>query len=276
MTNQVSHRFILSIFPNIGMLDRAFEECGFCVVRGPDLLWGGDIRNFHPPVGVFWGVIGGSPCQDFSSMRRAKPTGYGLKMLGEFVRVVLEARPEWWLLENVSRVPTVTKLKGHSFAQLSHSYVSQRLDINLGWYCDVTRLRHIQFGSLSGRLLNIPRQKVTPGSEPAALANDKRSFPELCRLQGLPEDFDLPGFLMAQKKKAVGNGVPLPMGRALAEAVKEAYSKPAVVQYDFAGSVTPDKICLCGCGRHVTGKAKYYDYSCRKRAQRKRDLARSQ
>src|SRR2546430_12673163 len=37
-----------------------------CVVRGPDLLWGGDIRRFHPPAGKFDGVIGGPPCQLFS------------------------------------------------------------------------------------------------------------------------------------------------------------------------------------------------------------------
>lgn len=49
---------VLSIFPGIDLLGRAFEEEGFCVVRGPDLLWGGDVRAFHPPAGVFGGVIG--------------------------------------------------------------------------------------------------------------------------------------------------------------------------------------------------------------------------
>lgn len=271
MTHQASHRLVLSLFPNIGLLDKAFEEYGFCVVRGPDVLWGGDIRNFHPPSDLFWGVIGGPPCQDFSSMRRAAPTGYGIKMLEEFARCVTEARPEWWLMENVSRVPTVTELPGHIFAQLGHSYTTQRFDINQGWYCDVTRLRHIQFGSRSGRLLHIPRQQVTPNCDGAALASDSRSFADLCRLQGLPEDFDLPGFLVSEKKRAVGNGVPLPMGRVLAQAIAEAYTGSVTVQLDFAGRVTPDRTCLCGCGRRVTGKAKYYDYSCRKRAQRKRD-----
>jgi DNA (cytosine-5)-methyltransferase 1 len=28
---------VLSLFPGIGLLDMAFEEEGFCVVRGPDL-----------------------------------------------------------------------------------------------------------------------------------------------------------------------------------------------------------------------------------------------
>lgn len=266
-------RLILSLFPNIGMLDRAFEETGFCVVRGPDLLWGGDIRKFHPPAGVFWGIIGGPPCQDFSQKRRSKPTGYGVEMLYEFARCVTEARPEWWLMENVSRVPTVTKLPGKVFAELGHIYVTQRFDINQAWYCDVTRLRHIQFGSLSGRLLNVPRRRINPGGHRAVLARDDRPFEEMCRLQGLPEGFDLPGFLANEKKRAVGNGVPREMGMALAQAVVEAYLSPVTVQRDFAGRVTPDKICACGCGRRVTGKARYYDFSCRKRAQRQRDAA---
>lgn len=40
--------------------------------------------------------------------------------------------------------------------------------------------------------------------------------------QGLPDDFDLPPFTMQAKRQAIGNGVPLPMGRAIAKAVKEA------------------------------------------------------
>jgi len=259
---KLSEKLIISIFPGIGLLDMAFEAAGFCVLRGPDLLWGGDIRKFHPPPGHAWGVIGGPPCQDFSSLRRSEPTGYGLEMLAEYTRVVTEADPEWWLMENVSRVPDVT-IPG---------YVTQRLDVNQAWFdCDVTRLRHIQFGSKSGRLLNVTRRQVTGRLDGAALANDNRSFKELCCLQGLSEDFDLPPFLASEKKRAVGNGVPLPMGRALAAAVIDAYSKPVILQCDLAGGVTPARVCACGCGRPVKGKASYYDYSCRKRAQRKRD-----
>ncbi len=255
----MNNNLVLSIFPGIDLLGRAFEETGFCVVRGPDLLFGGDIRRFSPPSGVFWGLIGGPPCQDFSGLRRSKPTGNGLAMLKEYTRVVTAAQPEWFLMENVARVPDI-EIPG---------YTMQRLDINEGWYGVSTRLRHIQFGSLSGRLLNVPRGRVT-ATAPAALASDNRDFREVCRLQGLPDDFNLPGFLATEKIKAVGNGVPLNMGRMLAGAIVDAYNQAAIVQLSLTGEVVKPGVCLCGCGRQVTGKALYYDYSCRKRAERKR------
>jgi len=70
---------VLSLFSGIGLLDQAFEESGFMVVRGPDLLWGDDIRDFHPQPGHFGGIIGGPPCQAFSRLRYlAEYNGYQL------------------------------------------------------------------------------------------------------------------------------------------------------------------------------------------------------
>lgn len=60
---------VLSLFPGIGMLDRGFEEEGYCVVRGPDVLWGGDIRSFHPPARVF------RPTGSTTSHGRCRPSG---------------------------------------------------------------------------------------------------------------------------------------------------------------------------------------------------------
>ncbi len=242
---------VLSLFPGVGLLDKAFESEGFCVVRGPDLIFGGDIRSFRVPAGTFDGVIGGPPCQDFSSLRRDDPTGYGLEMLDEYQRVVSEALPEWWLMENVSQVPDV-KIDGYSW---------QRFDINQGWYSDVRRLRHIQYGSLSGRVLYVERGQMEGKKSACAIASDSRSFSQLCDLQGLPSGFDIPAFTVGAKKRAVGNGVPLVMGRELARACRSA--------------VTPrsQKLCACGCGRPVDGKAKYGSPACRKREQRRRDSA---
>src|SRR5262245_18812589 len=86
---------ILSVFPGLDMLGHAFEAEGFCVVRGPDVILGGDIRRFHPPPGRFDGVIGGDPCQSHSSLAnlvRAK----GLEpkfgdFTAEYARIIEEA-----------------------------------------------------------------------------------------------------------------------------------------------------------------------------------------
>lgn len=105
---------VLSLFPGIGMFDRAFEEEGYCVVRGPDVLWGGDIRAFHPPAGRFDGIIGGPPCQTFSALAHlVRANGNEPKfgnLIPEFERCVVEAQPAWFVMENVraAPVPVVT------------------------------------------------------------------------------------------------------------------------------------------------------------------------
>ena len=100
---------VLSLFPGIGLLDMAFEEEGFCVVRGPDLLWGGDIKIFHPPAGKFDGVIGGPPCQPFSPLvHLVRANGREPKhgnLIPEFERVVYESECAWFLMEEVSQAP---------------------------------------------------------------------------------------------------------------------------------------------------------------------------
>src|SRR5262245_55731526 len=101
---------VLSLFPGIGLLDMAFEEEGFCIVRGPDLLWGGDIHNFHPPAGKFDGVIGGPPCKRWTPLANVVRAVHGEDavapdLIPEFVRVVQEARPIWYVMENVTQAP---------------------------------------------------------------------------------------------------------------------------------------------------------------------------
>lgn len=104
-------QLVLSIFPGIDVLGLGFEREGFTVVRGPDVIWGGDIREFHPPVGVFDSVIGGDPCQSHSTLAnlvRAKGlTPRFPDMTPEFQRVVEEARPAWFLRENVPGAPDI-------------------------------------------------------------------------------------------------------------------------------------------------------------------------
>ena len=255
----VTKNLVLSVFPGIDILGRAFEEEGFCVVRGPDVLWGGDIRAFHPPAGVFEGVIGGPPYQEFSplvNLMKAK----GVKprhpnLIPEFVRVVSEAKPSFFVMENVKPAP-VPKVSGYN----THSFIlcptwlgeEQRRQRRISFgVCDgdAVDLRHwIEYVALElsetenavfqGSPDNSDEAKQLGGHGPlryhgAVTASDGgssvkmeryRAITEMCRLQGLPEDFfgkDSP-FRMDAKRQLIGNAVALPVGRAIARAIRMA------------------------------------------------------
>jgi site-specific DNA-cytosine methylase len=149
---------VLSIFPGIGILDYAFECEGFTVVRGPDPLWGGDIRRFQPPAGRFDGIIGGDPCQSHSSLAnlvRAK----GLEpsfpdLTPEYQRVVEEARPAWFLRENVPKAPDVAP-KGYSVR--SFMLDNSTLDSGDGWGNEQMRRRRFWFGVRDGECPELRR-----------------------------------------------------------------------------------------------------------------------
>jgi len=250
-------QLVLSVFPGIDLFGRGFEAEGFCVVRGPDVIWGGDIRAFHPPCGKFDGVIGGSPCQDFSRARRTPPTGVGLEMLLEFARVVSEAAPAWWVLENVPTVPDLEVW----------GYAVQRLDLNAR-ECGARqkRLRHFQYGSRDGAAL-VSDRGVTPDgeSQPIALASEgkykqRRSWADFCEVQGLPREFSLPGMTLSARYRAVGNGVHVLVARTIARAVLSAQSRTEAV-----------RVCECGCGRLTRGNERMAKPACRKRMQRRRE-----
>lgn len=261
---------LLSLFPGADLLGRGFEAAGFCVVRGPDLITGGDIRTFRTPVGAFRGVFGGSPCQDFSRGRRTEPTGYGLEMLREFARVVIEAWPAWFLLENVPGVPNVADVwpAGLLTGGPCADFQVQRFNLTAR-ECGGRqhRIRCFQFG-WRDRLgpIVIDRPSIGRGGEPACMAVEakqpgRRTFADFCELQGLPRSFDLPGWSLAAKYRAVGNGVPVYMARTIAEAIK-------------ARSGSHPDLCACGCGRPVRAGCATAGPACRKRLERERKKAR--
>jgi DNA (cytosine-5)-methyltransferase 1 len=124
------NQLVLSLFPGIGLFDMAFEREGFCVVRGPDVLWGGDIRAFNPPQGTFSGVIGGPPCQAFSALAHlVRANGHEPRfgnLIPEFERCVAEAAPEWFVMENVPQAPTPA-VEGYAVTDCM---------VNNAWICD--------------------------------------------------------------------------------------------------------------------------------------------
>ena len=230
----------------MGLLDLAFESEGFCVVRGPDALWGGDVRKFFPPAGRFDGLIGGPPCQPFSELRKLlRATGRDTKavnLVPEYTRIVEAARPTWFLMENVKAAPSPTPA-GYQVS------VHDVCDFDVGGH--TRRSRRFWFGTVDGRPLEIetvprpnlfpPERAVTrnariPDERHRAKARAKNGHrgllpgdgrympvPDVCELQGLPRTyFDDTPFLTEKVRLMLGNGVPLPLGRAVARAVLRA------------------------------------------------------
>lgn len=248
----MAYPLVLSLFPGLGLLDQAFEREGFCVVRGPDVLWGGDVRTFSPPSGVFDGVIGGPPCQVFSQFRYINPLA-GQKqgnLIPEYARVVSAAQPAWFVMENVPAAPEpVVDGYGVTSQILDNRWLGEaqqrRRRISFGMPGTARSLMfevavfesmsYAQAVNGSARAVNVKLggsgkvkrtytadgHRHTPGQGP------RTSVGDMLELQGLPRDFlDESPFTVSAQRQMIGNGVPLPMGRAIARAVRCALGLP--------------------------------------------------
>lgn len=187
-----------------------------------------------PDTGLFSRHYRRASRQAFSRLRYfVEYNGYKTapNLIPEFERCIGEAQPVWFLMENVPKAP-IPDVQGYSV----HSQV-----VNNRWYCGVqNRTRRISFGTRNGVELPIPRQKELAEYAPAVCASgwvkdgDKGNYDakklgytsrkilkKIQELQGLPDDFELSTFTVEGATKVIGNGVPLPMGRAIARAVRE-------------------------------------------------------
>jgi DNA (cytosine-5)-methyltransferase 1 len=253
----VRNRLVLSVFPGIDLLGRAFEEEGYCVVRGGDPIFGGDVRGQHFPAGVFEGVIGGDPCQDYSALAHlVRHQGYSPRfpdMTPEYERIISEVRPDWFIRENVPAAP-VPRIDGYEVwnALLTDAHVGgvQPRERRICWGMPTGYWRRdivspfslIEYADSNGKrkhsILADARTvpvKLGSGGRPkgggvlphgeTGSKSSVLSIEDACEAQGLPRDFTkhMP-FTMDGKRSAVGNGVPLPMGRAIAKAVRRATS----------------------------------------------------
>lgn len=141
----LSLRPVIDLFCGVGGFSTGFESTGeFEVVAGVDLLgdrletfctnhaaangYGGDIRELNV-TGVLddcpnpFVVIGGPPCQGFSSIRPFRNVEWNdpRNNLGEeFCRSVASTRPDWLVFENV--VGLLTHQGGKPFAALIEAF----------------------------------------------------------------------------------------------------------------------------------------------------------
>lgn len=146
---------ILSLFDGISCARVALERAGFEVEKYyasetdkyaiqiaqknyPDTIQVGDISELKEEdfkdIDL---IIGGSPCQDLSV---AKNNREGLKgkrssLFYEYVRLVKEIKPKWWILENVNSMneaskTTITKVLGENL-NMSMYWKPKMIDANL-------------------------------------------------------------------------------------------------------------------------------------------------
>ena len=181
--------------------------------------------------------------------RNGKNIKLAENLIPEFERCVSEARPEWFLMENVPDAP-MPDIAGYR--------ICNRAIVDV-WVGGVTsRHRRFSFGVAEGtNLYGLARFEIetlvlhSPNPLPAVTAASGGRSPryhgerkmkrryrggeiykrlsreEICLRQGLPEDFMKASPLTVEGlQRMVGNGVPLAMGRAVAQAVKRALADP--------------------------------------------------
>jgi DNA (cytosine-5)-methyltransferase 1 len=143
-------------------------------------------------------------------------------LIPEFRRIVLEAQPTWWIMEN----------SPHAYAPLEPCHT---LTLDTAWLGERQARRRV-FWSSHPLSVDVPALlPVDAGTERAVssqgavrwrdsgAAERRRTLGDMLELQGFPRDMlDHQPFTLAAAKKMVGNGVPYAMGRAVARAIRRA------------------------------------------------------
>ncbi|HWY34940.1 MAG TPA: DNA cytosine methyltransferase [Nitrosopumilaceae archaeon] len=236
-------QLVLSLFPGMDLFGMAFEMEGFVVVKGPDILMGGDIRKWHSLEGKFDGIIGGPPCKSFSkAISGAGGSEFATQgnLIPEFERIVEESKPKWYVMENVKAAPI-------PFYNTEVDFIFRCQSYNLldAWECGSSQHRIRRFSSnlwLKPKPISVSERhpdpwptvtateyKMSAGSNERAQrqragrkVGRKMTLQEVNEAMGLPSDFETPALTNAMSYQVRGNGVPIPLGRTIARAVKEA------------------------------------------------------
>ncbi len=97
---------ILQLCADTGSDTKPWKDAGYEVI-----LVGSDIgvENYHPPADVY-GIIANPVCTEFSTARsdgKARNPEKGMELVRECQRIIAEANPVWWVIEN----PATGRLK---------------------------------------------------------------------------------------------------------------------------------------------------------------------
>jgi DNA (cytosine-5)-methyltransferase 1 len=140
----------------------------------------------------------------------------------EYARCVNEARPDWYVMENVPAAPAPETPDYHLVSRIWNNRWSGG---------EQHRERRFTFGSLSPASFHIEGVALEAvGYVPAVISTGqagkggpRSSVEAMAIAQGLdPARFENSPFTTTELRRAIANGVPLPMGRAVAAAVCRA------------------------------------------------------
>jgi DNA (cytosine-5)-methyltransferase 1 len=122
---------VIDLFAGAGGISHGFDSAGFdlkCAVELVQVACDTHLLNF-PTVSVFCGdigefdpqdyvraldvnvVVGGPPCQGFSVAGKRDPNDPRNRLFEQFVRVVAETKPDYFVMENVPGILTMSKGK---------------------------------------------------------------------------------------------------------------------------------------------------------------------
>ena len=95
-------KIILDLCGGTGSWSRPWELNGYDVrvITLPEY----DVRDYHPPENV-WGIFAAPPCTEFSVLNciaenRERDFDAGMEIVNACLRIIKEAKPNWWALEN--------------------------------------------------------------------------------------------------------------------------------------------------------------------------------
>ncbi len=95
-------KIILQLCADTGSDTKPWKDAGYEVILvGKDI----GVENYHPPKGVY-GIIANPVCLEFSTARsngKARDPEAGMFLVACCIRIIEEANPAWWVIENPAK-----------------------------------------------------------------------------------------------------------------------------------------------------------------------------
>jgi DNA (cytosine-5)-methyltransferase 1 len=102
------------------------------------------VTQYHPDM-----IVGGPPCQDFSSAGKRNESGTRADLTLSFAEIVSKSQPSWFVMENVERInkSKIYQIAKNTFSNVGYGLTEMVLDASL---CGVPQKRKRMF--LIGKL----------------------------------------------------------------------------------------------------------------------------